>query len=374
MSLENLSANLRRLMKKNGFSIPKLGEVSGVSVATISNILNEKGDPSHSIVDKLSRALDVTIGDLYAQKPVLKSLRYRTNKDQTAREKSAKETLPYTIYEKLKTYKEVEKYLPKRTPIDFSKFPKDPVEAARKLRMVLSLRSDAPVTNFFGNLSELGVKQFYFNFGLSKTFGVSVNKDDGGPAIFVNIGTANVERWVFTIFHELGHIILHPESYDGEVKAEESDSKEERDADCFAAEFLFPVDVVRERVKGTKNYSFIDKILELKQEFSVSYWVALSQYCIAYSRNRSDVIKKFQRMYKNRTNHDFKDHYEPNSLPKERFIFEDPDFRTCIFEALKNDDMEVELAAELLGTDVDLIKEELKCVIEDGTLVESHPF
>lgn len=370
MSMENLCANLRRLMKKNDLSIPKLEEKSGVSRATISNILNGRADPSYSTLEKISLALGVTLDVLHASRPCLKSLRFRTNKDTSAREKAAKETLIYTIYENLNVYKQVEKYAPKLTLPNFSKFPKDPVEAARKLRKTLSIQPDIPITNFCGHLSALGIKQFFFNFGLSKTFGVSVNKDDGGPAIFVNIGTANVERWIFTMFHELGHIILQPESYDGQIQTEEKHSKEENDADIFAAEFLLPVDTVRERVKGTKNYSFINKVLELKKEFSVSYKAVLKQYCRAYSRDSSDVIPKFQRMYGAQIHHDFKNHYEPNALSKDRFIFEDPNFRTCIFEALKNDDMEFEIAAELLSENIDLVKEEfdryIECYVEVG--------
>jgi len=341
--------------------------------STISNILNGKADPSFSTLDKLAKALGVSLEKLHADRPVLKSMRFRTNKSLTAREKAAKDTLPFTVFEKLNIYKNIEKYLPPHTTIDFSAYPSTPEEAARKLRQDLQVSSDAPVTSFCNKLASIGVKQFYFNFGLSKTFGISVNKEDGGPAIFVNTGTANVERWIFTIFHELGHIILQPESYDGKIQTEDEHSSEEAEANLFAAEFLLPSEVVREKVKGTKDFSFIRKVLEIKQEFSVSYKLVLMQYCRAYGRKEQDVMPKFQKMCGNYIHHDFVNHYEPNALPKDRFKFEDPNFRDCVFGALKNKDMDIDVAANLLNESEDSIEKELE-FFSATTSTENLPF
>lgn len=372
MSMDNLRANLRRLMKVNSLSIPNLEELSGVSRATISNILNGKADPSYSTLEKISNALKIDQSALHTPAPILKSLRYRTNKSLTAREKSAKETLLYTIAEKIRVYNQIEKYSQLKT-FDFSSFPKDPKDAAHRLRTILGISQTAPVTNVCSRLRNLGIKQFYFNFGLSKTFGVSINKDDGGPAIFVNTGTANAERWIFTIFHELGHIILNPESYNGQISEEESDSQEEKAADQFASEFLLPVDVVQEKVKGTRNFSFIEKILEIKQEYSVSYSTALVKYCEAYSRDSKDVFPKFQKIYSNFKKFDFKNHNEPCPIQKDKSSFEDPNFKDCIFEALKNNDIESTKAARILEITDDQIKKELQDYIE-FTNYEDLPF
>ncbi|MCF0215317.1 MAG: ImmA/IrrE family metallo-endopeptidase [Fibrobacteraceae bacterium] len=352
-------------MKNENLSIPALAENSGVSRATISNILNGKADPSNSTLEKLASSLKVSMSMLYAEKPILKSLRYRTHKDLSAREKSAKETLLYTIYDKLNQYKQIEKYSNLPPLIDVFAFPREPESAAHRLRRKLSIAPNMPVFGFCEKLNSLGIKLFFFCFGLSKTFGLSVNKEDGGPAIFVNTGTANVERWIFTIFHELGHIILHPESYDGQIIAENEHAKEETDADLFAAEFLLPTEVVKEKVKGTRDFSFIRKVLEIKQEYSVSYKCVLRQYCRAYSREYNKILPKFQAMYKQWKKHDFKGYYEPEALPKDRFSFEDPNFKTCLLRALGKDDVEWELAAKLLETDVESLK---------ATFEEAKPF
>ncbi|MCR5183939.1 MAG: XRE family transcriptional regulator [Opitutales bacterium] len=361
MTKEDLGKNLRRLMKNKGFSILELEGLSRVSRATISNILNANADPSFSTLQKIALALEVTQQELFAERPVLKSLRFRTNKNLTAREKAAKDTLLFTVYDKLSLYKQFDKYSIKKDYIDFSSFSKNPTEAAHQLREKLKVFPLLPISNFCGHLCELGIKQFYFNFGLSKTFGLSVNKEDGGPAIFVNVGTANVERWIFTMFHEAGHIILHPESYNGEIQEENVKSKEETDADDFASEFLLPKKAVYERVMGTKNFSFIEKVFELKRAYSVSYKTVLKQYCKAYQRKYNDVLPKFQGMYKNWKKHDFKDYYEPEAIEKGSFIFEDVNFRNCVYEAVKNDDLEIEKAARLLNRE----KEEFQKAYDD---------
>lgn len=373
MLKENLSANLRRLMKLKGLSIPELEKVSKVSRATISNILNLKADPSLSTIEKLSKGLNIDEGKLFEANPCLKSLRYRTNKNMSAREKAAKETLLFTVSEKLLLYRQLEKFSPLNVT-DFSDFPSSPVEAAHKLREILNISQNVPIINFCGQLTSLGIKQFYFNFGISKTFGLSVNKDDGGPAVFVNTGTANVERWIFTLIHELGHIILHPDSYNGEIKEEDSKSQEEDDANTFAAEFLLPINVVREKVMKTTEFSFINKILEIKREFSVSYELALRQYCNAYSRNYTEILQKFRIIYKNWKKHDFKDHYEPEALPKELFHFEDTNFRNCVFLALSAEEIDFHAAAGMLETSEKELEESFNEFQNGKQSAEDFPF
>ena len=65
-----------------------------------------------------------------------------------------------------------------------------------------------------------------------------------GRAIVLQ-GTADSGRRRFTIAHEIGHFVLHPER--GAV--DEAGRTEEREADAFAAELLMPEYLVREAVR-----------------------------------------------------------------------------------------------------------------------------
>lgn len=158
------------------------------------------------------------------------------------------------------------------------------------------------------------------------------------------------------MFHETGHIILQPESYNGEIHEEDVKSKEETDADDFASEFLLPKEVVYEKVRGTRNFSFIEKVIELKKAYCVSYQTVLKQYCKAYQREYNEVLPKFQGIYKNWKKHDFNDYYEPEALEKSYFTFEDANFRNCVYEAVKHNNLEIEKAAHLLNRPKDDFK------------------
>lgn len=71
-----------------------------------------------------------------------------------------------------------------------------------------------------------------------------------GRAIVLN-GPGDSSRKRFTIAHEIGHFVLHPERCRPERggAANEAGRAEEREADTFAAELLMPEHLVREAVR-----------------------------------------------------------------------------------------------------------------------------
>jgi len=71
-----------------------------------------------------------------------------------------------------------------------------------------------------------------------------------GRAIVLN-GAGDSSRRRFTIAHEIGHFVLHPERCRPERggAVNEAGRREEREADAFAAELLMPERLVREAVR-----------------------------------------------------------------------------------------------------------------------------
>jgi Zn-dependent peptidase ImmA (M78 family) len=71
-----------------------------------------------------------------------------------------------------------------------------------------------------------------------------------GRAIVLN-GSGDSGRRRFTIAHEIGHFVLHPERCRPERGGgvNEAGRREEREADTFAAELLMPEYLVREAVR-----------------------------------------------------------------------------------------------------------------------------
>jgi Zn-dependent peptidase ImmA (M78 family) len=76
---------------------------------------------------------------------------------------------------------------------------------------------------FWFRLVRAGI--YLYKSRLKKSFGMSLGEKDGGPLIAVNVSSVTIERQIFTAAHELGHLILHKDSFRSEI-LEENDREE----------------------------------------------------------------------------------------------------------------------------------------------------
>lgn len=105
-------------------------------------------------------------------------------------------------------------------------------------------------------------------------------KNDDAPQIIVN-KAINANQMTFTIAHELAHYLLHREyakSNDYQVMPRnnfypEGRSKEEKEADCFAANLLVPENMLRKY----SAYSSVGSIEQLAKMFAVPKDVILDR-------------------------------------------------------------------------------------------------
>lgn len=351
MDQSPLGENIRRYMKLKNLTIPSLADAAGISSTTLSNCLNDKSDPRISIIQKIADALEVSMAKLFAEKPSFEKFRLRSLYALTAKEKACRENLLFSTYEKIQEYLNVEHFVQKENRFIFSedKFD-DPIEAAHVVRERLGVSQIDPILDLCELVSKMGIKFFHFDFNYGKTYGASVAASDGGPAIILNSSIASVERKIFTIAHELGHILLHKESFKSSETMEQKNSAEENEANLFAGELLCPQDVVFEKVKETHGFSFIDTVMKIKQIYRVSYGTVLHQYCYRFGipSHYSDVTKKFQAMYANRNKVSFKNHYEPYALNETLYRFEDPFLRDVVVRLYQEEKIPAARAAELL--------------------------
>ena len=370
-----LSENIRRYMKLRDMTVPSLAQAAGISSTTLSNCLNDKSDPRISIIQKIADALDVTMAKLFTEKPSFENFRLRSLYALTAKEKACRENLLFSTYDKIQEYLNVERFAEKENEFVFSNVIfDDPIESAHVVRERLGISQNDAILDICELISKLGVKFFHFDFNYSKTYGASVSANDGGPAIILNSSIPSVERKIFTIAHELGHILLHKDSFKSSETIEKKNSKEENEANLFAGELLCPQDVVFENVKDTRGFSFIDAVLRLKQQYRVSYGTVLHQYCNKYgiSENYSDVTKKFQAMYANKNKVSFKGHYEPFALSETLYQFEDPFFRDIVVMLCINEKIPSAKAAELLNWKKTALEDWCKKI--GGPSEQSRPF
>lgn len=352
MDQSTLSENIRRYMKLGNWTVPTLAQKAEISTTTLSNCLNDKSDPRISIIQKIADALEVSMVKLFTEKPTFENFRLRSLYALTAKEKAYRENLLFSTYDKIQEYLNIERFAKKENEFVFSDDVfDDPVEAAHVVRERLCISQNDPILDICELISKLGIKFFHFDFNYSKTYGASVSANDGGPAVILNSSTPSVERKIFTIAHELGHILLHKDSFKSSETMEKKNSKDENEANIFAGELLCPQDVVFENVKDTRGFSFIDAVLRLKQQYRVSYGTVLHQYCNKYGipGNYPDVTKKFQAMYANKNKVSFKGHYEPFALNESLYQFEDPFFRDIVVTLCVNEKIPSAKAAELLN-------------------------
>ena len=83
----------------------------------------------------------------------------------------------------------------------------------------------------------------------------------------------SVERWIFTAAHELGHLLLHLDSYDSDESAE--NLEEEKEANIFASYFLMPERHFNKEWEDTSGLHLVDRVFKIKRMFKVSYRTVL---------------------------------------------------------------------------------------------------
>jgi len=124
-----------------------------------------------------------------------------------------------------------------------------------------------------------------------------------------------VERWIFSAAHELGHILLHKDSFNVSLTAE--DPGEETEANQFASHFLMPEEQFEREWKETEGQAFIARVLKVKRMFRVSYATVL--YRLQESKRYSNVWVAFYSQYQRLYGRHLDRKHEPNPLMPEDF-------------------------------------------------------
>lgn len=315
MGIKDIGDNIRRNMKIRGLTIPQLSAQMGIGTATLSNILNGKAEPKSSTLIKLAESLKVPFDELLADTPKLDSLRFRTSRILSGREKAERDQLRHDTSIWLSDYQYLEDVLKEKERFLFKDIhEKNPEKAAIEVRNALKLKPEQPIYDISELMEKAGIKLHIRPFGFKKTFGLSVGEKDGGPAIVVNSESGiTVERQIFTIAHELGHIILHKNSFDSLQELE--NQIEENEANIFAGAFLVPSKGFEKEWNEAKGLHWVNRVLRVKKIFKVSYLTILVRLMqLDEALKDRLLIAEFCTAYKQLYQHDLKDHYEPEAI------------------------------------------------------------
>ncbi|MBN1696751.1 MAG: ImmA/IrrE family metallo-endopeptidase [Spirochaetales bacterium] len=362
METGNIAGNTRRFMKMKKLSVSALSSRMGMGSATLSNILNGKSEPKSSTLLKLADALGVSLVDLLSESPALNNVRFRSCK-LSAREKAERDQTIISTAQWLEDYNYLEKELDEKKDYSLDNLAdhngRDGKKSlAEKVRKAFRINDPKePVYDFVNSIENAGIKLRIYNFGYKKSFGLSVGKDEKGPAIIINSHPEiSVERQLFTIAHELGHLLMHQNTYGSATGNAREDENQEKEADEFAGHLLLPDEGLRREWNESGGLHWVDAVLRIKKIYKVSYITVLKRLAqLDNNLDYGDLIKNFAVYYKRLHNHDLKNHYEPDALSRNDLV--EDRFSRLVREAYEKEIISLSRAAEILGVSMDSMRE-----------------
>jgi len=363
--LAQVAMNIRRHRAIKGLRQDEVATAAGLSRQGYLSIENAKAEPKTGNLQKIADALNIKLFDLFEEQPTFSSLRFRSKKTMTAKDRNIREQTLFEFRKWLDNYKFLEARFneyPQFKLADLIGGKSSPKEMAEKARAILNLKENEIISDICGLMESAGLKGWHSKAKSQAFFGFSLSKDDGGPAIGVNVSEGiSVERKIFTVAHELGHILLHPASYRAQ-DVEESES-DEHEADSFAGYFLMPDKAFVDEWNKDMGFSFVDRVLRFKRRFKVSYRTVLVRLAEKSGQAVQDIFIRFSVEYKKAYKHDLKDHFEPESVSSgfkgepqsalNNLDFMEERFKRLVRKAFEEELISTGKAAEMLGLKLD---------------------
>jgi Zn-dependent peptidase ImmA (M78 family)/DNA-binding XRE family transcriptional regulator len=311
-----IAHNLKQIRAVKGMTQAAVAERAGISLPTYTNVERGKTTPLVSTLQKIASALEVKTRELVLQVRPLKAVRFRAAK----RMKSPAFILA-DVGRWLDDFNQLEEMLSLHDPYLFKDLQRSlrkrikerrAIEAASKAREIAGLGEKEVIRDICGLLESTGVKVYPISLDSKDFFGLSVAEDDGGPAIVVNVHKdISVERQIFSAAHELGHLILHLDTYDVEDKEEDSD--QEKDANYFSSHFLMPNNIFRNEWNDARGLGLVNCVLKVKRIFKVSYKTILYRLIELGVVDKS-IWMMFNVAFNRAYNKSLRNHYEPFGL------------------------------------------------------------
>ena len=267
----SIARNVRRFRVMNGLKQGELADKAGLSRNAYRSVETGASEPRTGNLERIANALDVSVFDLVREVPKLSSLRFRSRKGLTAQQRALREDLVTRFALWLTDFCELEEMLEVKSP----SLPRglenaSPEAQAAYVRKRLAAGDESPIFDIADLLEGAGVKLHLAPACLDRFFGMSVSEADNGPAMSINTAkNIPVERRIFSTAHELGHLIMHRDSYDGSNRVEDPD--EEKEADQFASYFLMPAKAFGQVWDECRGLHFVDRVIKVKRYFQVSY-------------------------------------------------------------------------------------------------------
>lgn len=316
-----------------------------ISSSAIAKYENGRMMPSSSVLIMLSRALNINIDYFFRPFTVdidLSKFEFRKKSEIGIRKI---DSIKHTICAEMERYVEIERILGIDTKfnLDYANVLVEGENEAKLLalrfRTDCNIGNDGAITSVVDLLESKGIKIIEIEHDSS--FSGTCNEAGGLPVIVIN-KSMNSERKRLTIFHELGHLLLHC--------AEGVDK--EKICNVFANEVLIPSVKFKEMIGESRHDISLLELRAIQQEYGISIDALMAK---AYQLN---VITKnrYESFYKKKNALPaFKKDVERSVYPIE---FTDR-FERLVYRALASEVVTFSKAASLLGKSVSEVRDTL---------------
>ncbi|MCX6691025.1 MAG: XRE family transcriptional regulator, partial [Methanoregula sp.] len=257
-----LGVRIKMARTAAGLSLRALAGKVGVSAMAISKYENGKDIPGSGVLIRLSEALGVNVDYFFRTIDVNLSKPYYRKR--TALPKKQEKSIHEQTREWLERYLELEEIVGERQT--FVTMPegkrkiaslKDAEAVAQHIRDAWKLGTD-PIENIIDIFEQHGIKVGIID-GAEKFDALTFTFDDGTPVIVVKKNIPG-DRQRFNLAHELGHIVMIPDS---SVDAEKA-------AHRFAGAFLAPASQIIGDLSKKRNVLDLYELHLLKHKYGIS--------------------------------------------------------------------------------------------------------
>lgn len=353
---EIIAGNLVHYRKGLRLSQEELAEIAGVTRQSINNYENARTLPDSKTLSALARALDVTLDDLLRPAgTTVPNFRFRAHTTFDHKPQFAAQVLRLLEdYTALEQAVGIPTYAPESTACHHLEGNEKRIaEVATQFRHRLGL-GDAPIPNLFEAVEEIGLKVLRQDIPLPGFFGLSAYSLKQGAFVLVNSYNISIERQLFTLAHEIGHLIFHRDEYQDSLVDEGTQAEEkarEAVANHFASHLLVS------QVALDRALNLFHSLIPLKTHFRVSYSMMLKRLEQMGKVNYGEVIKKIRADYKRRTGETFPKEAELEPVLSTADFPVNQRFTTLVWEALAQDKISELKAAELLNLTIEELRQ-----------------
>jgi Zn-dependent peptidase ImmA (M78 family)/transcriptional regulator with XRE-family HTH domain len=361
-----IAGNMTRYRKALRLSQERLAEMAGVTRQSINNYEKGKTLPDSKTLSSLAYVLGVSLDDLLRPEGE-DQLQFRFR----ARESFGKSPqFVAQVHNLLATYTQLEQavglhpYAPESTPCDKVEGNEKYIqEIASQFRHRIGL-GDAPIANLFEAVEGVGLKVLRYPIAAEKFFGLGACSANSGAFILIN-SNVTIERQIFTLAHEIGHLIFHRGEYQDTLK-EEGTKEEEKPREEVANYFAGHLLVCQPEFEDAYR-RFNKDILKLKIHFRVSYQTILRRLADMKLIDYGKEIAKIRTIYKNRHGVPLNNTMELEPYLNSQEFPENVRFNNLVWQALEAEEITETTAAELLNLKLeDLGKERTKRHSQDS--------